>query len=38
MKNKTTVLKGGSVDRNWHLIDLADKSIGRSAAQIALFL
>ncbi len=38
MKNKTTVLKGGSVDRNWHLIDLADKSIGRSAAQIAPLL
>ena len=38
MKNKTTVTKGNQVNRNWHLIDLADKSIGRSAAQIAPLL
>ena len=38
MKNKTTVIQGNHVDRNWHLIDLADKSVGRSAAQIAPLL
>tara|TARA_Y100000310_G_scaffold314154_1_gene363250 strand:+ start:53 stop:496 length:444 start_codon:yes stop_codon:yes gene_type:complete len=38
MKNKTTVTKGNQVDRNWHLIDLADKSVGRSASKIAPLL
>ena len=38
MKNKTTVIKGNHVNRNWHLIDLADESIGRSADQITPLL
>ncbi len=35
---KTTVLKGNKVDRNWHLIDLSNQTLGRVCTQIASIL
>ncbi len=32
---KTTVLKGNTVDRKWHLIDLKGKTLGRVCTEIA---
>ncbi|MBU3935048.1 50S ribosomal protein L13 [Patescibacteria group bacterium] len=37
-QQKTTVLKGNQVQRNWHLIDLEGLSWGRASAQIAPLL
>lgn len=38
MKQKTTVTKGNNVDRQWHLIDLQGKTLGRISVQIATLL
>lgn len=38
MNAKTTVLKGGNVERKWVLIDLKGQSIGRACTQIAKLL
>ncbi len=35
---KTTVLKGNSVEREWHLIDLKGQTLGRVCTQIAQLL
>ncbi|MDD4026795.1 MAG: 50S ribosomal protein L13 [Candidatus Shapirobacteria bacterium] len=35
---KTTVLKGNSVERKWHLIDLKGKTLGRACTEIAQLL
>lgn len=38
MTSKTTVLKGDSVIRRWHLIDLQGQTLGRSCTKIAEIL
>ena len=38
MNNKTTVTKGNLITRNWHLVDLAGQSWGRTATKIAPLL
>ena len=38
MKAKTTVTKGNNPKRNWHLIDLSGKTLGRAASDIAKLL
>lgn len=38
MKAKTTVTKGNIIDRKWHLIDVAGKTLGRVSVQIATLL
>lgn len=38
MKNKTSVTKGNSVQRQWHLVDLANQTLGRISTQIAALL
>lgn len=38
MKLKTTVIKGNTIERKWHLIDLADKTLGRVCVDIASLL
>ncbi|HNZ84581.1 MAG TPA: 50S ribosomal protein L13 [Candidatus Woesebacteria bacterium] len=35
---KTSVLKGNQVNRNWHLIDLSNQTLGRICTQIASIL
>ena len=35
---KTTVLKGSSVERSWHLVDLKGKTLGRVCTEIAELL
>ena len=35
---KTTVLKGNQVDRNWYLVDLSGKTLGRVCTEIATIL
>jgi large subunit ribosomal protein L13 len=35
---KTTVLKGNSAERNWHLVDLKGKTLGRICTEIAQLL
>jgi len=35
---KTTVLKGSSVERSWHLVDLKGKTLGRICTEIAQLL
>ena len=35
---KTTVLKGNSVERKWHLIDLKGQTLGRVCTEIAQLL
>ena len=35
---KTTVLKGNQVDRDWHIIDLSNQTLGRICSQIATIL
>jgi large subunit ribosomal protein L13 len=38
MKPKTTVTKGNNINRNWHLVDLNDKVLGRVCVKIANLL
>lgn len=38
MKAKTTVTKGNIIDRNWHLVDLKDQTLGRVCVQLANLL
>lgn len=38
MKTKTTVLKGSNPTRSWILVDLAGKTLGRAATDIAAIL
>jgi len=38
MKAKTTITKGDLVNRNWKLIDLSGKTLGRVASEIAQLL
>ena len=38
MKTKTTVLKGSNPKREWVLIDLSGKTLGRAATEIASIL
>jgi len=38
MKNDTTVIKGNNPKREWHLIDLSEKTLGRVCSQIAQIL
>jgi len=38
MKNKTSVLKGDTVKRNWHLVDLSGQTLGRICVDIANLL
>jgi large subunit ribosomal protein L13 len=38
MKTKTTVLKGSNPKREWVLIDLSGKTLGRAATEIAAIL
>ncbi|HEX8924052.1 MAG TPA: 50S ribosomal protein L13 [Patescibacteria group bacterium] len=38
MKIKTTVTKGNDIKRNWHLIDLKGKTLGRICSEIAQIL
>jgi len=38
MDQNTTVLKGNTVDRKWHLIDLEGKTLGRACTEIAPLL
>jgi large subunit ribosomal protein L13 len=38
MKEKTTVAKGSDPQRNWHLIDLKNQTLGRVCTQIAELL
>lgn len=38
MKAKTTVTKGNIIDRKWHLVDVAGKTLGRVCVQIASIL
>lgn len=35
MKAKTTVTKGNTVNRNWHLVDLTGQTLGRVCVEIA---
>jgi large subunit ribosomal protein L13 len=38
MKAKTTVTKGNIINRNWHLVDLKDQTLGRVCVQLANLL
>lgn len=38
MKAKTTVTKGNTIERKWHLIDLEDQVLGRISVKIASLL
>lgn len=38
MKTKTTVTQGNLIDRNWHLVDLQGKTLGRICVEIATIL
>lgn len=38
MKAKTTVTKGNNINRNWHLVDLNEKVLGRVCVKIANLL
>jgi large subunit ribosomal protein L13 len=38
MKAKTTVTQGNDIQRNWHLIDLQGKTLGRVSVEIATLL
>jgi large subunit ribosomal protein L13 len=38
MKAKTTIVKEIKITRNWHLIDLAGKNLGRISVEIASLL
>lgn len=35
---KTTVLKGNNIKREWHLVDVKDKTLGRVCTEIAQIL
>ena len=38
MKAKTTVTKGNSFERSWHLVDLQDQTLGRICVKLANLL
>jgi len=38
MKAKTTVTKGNSFERSWHLVDLSDQTLGRVCVKLANLL
>lgn len=38
MKSKTTVTQGNQFDRQWHLVDLDGKTLGRICVEIATIL
>lgn len=38
MKAKTTVTKGNTIERQWHLVDLSDQVLGRVCVKLASIL